>query len=139
MGSARPGKVTAIGGRDEQAATPVPAAPDWLSNPAKELWTILAPQLPAGILAAADTTAFAMLCNALATYIEADGIVQQTGILITGPQGDLMDNPALRIRDRAAGDIQRLGSRFGMTPAERLPTITPPGDGPRRLPHLRER
>lgn len=145
------------GGRAEQdssnratAAAP-PGFPAWLPDlsgenptrhPAREHWDRLVPHLPPGVLT--DTTAptFALLCVALATYAEADQIIQAAGMLIPGDGGFLVENPALKIRDRADAQVAKWAKAFGLSPDGR-PRIAPPADTPggppqRALPHLFE-
>jgi P27 family predicted phage terminase small subunit len=106
--------------------------PSWLSPEAQDIWRTLAPLVPAGRLTEATADLFAMYAVSLATYREADGLVQEAGILIAAGQ-DLAPNPALPIRGQADQTAARWARTFGLSPD------TAPANQPRRkLPHLVE-
>ena len=93
--------------------------PRWLSRRARAQWRRLAPTLEAcGLLTAADETAFAGYCDAVANYIAATRKVEREGQIIESPQG-----PRVAPWVRAQGDylekIIKLGQRFGLTPSDR--------------------
>lgn len=122
------------GRRGNSDPAPSPANPPaWLPTAAHEVWTQLAPHVPPGRLTPATAHAFAMLCVAVATYTEANQLVQDGGLLIAEGQA-LIPNPALAIRDRNDAIITKWAREFGLTPDTNKPT----GKTPRRLPHLVE-
>ena len=130
-------KLHSVGGDDTQPPGDVPSAlpdpPEWLSDEARALWDRLAPVVPAGNLTVANAELFAMFCTSLATYAEADGIINAAGLLITAGQ-DLIPSPALQIRTQADGLAGRWAKTFGLTP-DAAPAKPARGGGMR---HLRE-
>ncbi|WP_141575878.1 P27 family phage terminase small subunit [Actinomadura sp. WMMA1423] len=126
-----------VDGDTQSQPGPVPVdPPEWLSEDATTLWHTFAPHTAPGTLTPGTASAFALYCNALATYAEADQMVQTAGVLIADGQG-LAPNPALAIRDRADTTIHRWANLFGLLPDPR--TAAPAGtDRPRTLPHLVE-
>ncbi|MBO2461166.1 P27 family phage terminase small subunit [Actinomadura violacea] len=123
------------GGGDTTVPAPVDP-PDWLSDEATTLWHTLAPHTAPGTLTEGTAPAFAFLCNALATYVDADQMVQTAGVLIAEGQG-LAPNPALAIRERADATVGKWARHFGLIPDPHTaaPATT---QRPRTLPHLVE-
>jgi P27 family predicted phage terminase small subunit len=110
--------VTVPGQNTTTTAAP-PSPPAWLSESGRAYWADLIRHLPGGSVTPADAHTFGMLCNELATYAEADELVQEGGIVITGALGVLMANPALAIRDRSAGAVARWLTYLKVSPADR--------------------
>lgn len=100
---------------EQATATP----PAWLSDDAKGYWHDLIRYLPGAAIKAADAHAFAMLCNELDTYAKADKDVQDDGLVIAGPMGGQLANPALKIRNAAADNIAKWAAYLQLTPAAR--------------------
>lgn len=127
----------AVGGAATQPPGDGPSAlpdpPEWLSAEARTLWDRLAPVVPPGNLTVASAELFGMLCTSLATYAEADGIINAAGLLITAGQ-DLIPSPALQIRTQADGLAAKWARTFGLTP-DAAPAKPAKGGGMR---HLRE-
>jgi phage terminase small subunit len=73
-----------------------------------------------------------MLCTQVATFWEADKLVQDAGLL-TVDGLDITVNPAVAIRDRADGNTMRWAKAFGLMPDQ--PQAAPQRPGMR---HLRE-
>jgi phage terminase small subunit len=121
--------------RLSDASTAAPAhlpPPDGLAPDAALIWDRLAPLVPAGKLNPATGDLFAMLCTQLATFWEADKLVQETGILTVDGLA-ITVNPAVAIRDRADGMTMRWAKVFGLMPDQ--PQAAPQRPGMR---HLRE-
>lgn len=151
------GALYAVNGDGQaEAPPPPPDFPSWLpdinigdaetpaltAHPARLHWDRLAPLCAPGTLTEATAPTFAMLCVAMATYAEADEILQAAGLLIPGEGNYLMENPALKVRDRADAQISKWAKMFGLSPDGR-PRALPAPQGknePARhgLPHLYE-
>jgi P27 family predicted phage terminase small subunit len=117
-----------------ETSTPLEvAAPAWLSEGGRQYWADLARHLPPGQLRPADVHAFAMLCNELATYADADAIVQESGLLLESGVAGLVVNPALTIRNTAAAAMARWATYLRLTPGDQVDRRNPPG-----LRHRRE-
>ncbi|MEV5710158.1 P27 family phage terminase small subunit [Actinoallomurus sp. NPDC052274] len=89
--------------------------PEWLSDEAAEIWRALAPRTAPGTLTPSTAWAFAMLCTELATFADAEQLVQEAGIIVADGQ-NLVPNPALAIRRQADGIAGRWAAQFGLTP-----------------------
>ena len=120
------------GGGDAPASV---GLPPWLSSDAREVWAALAPRTAAGTLTPATAWTFGFLCTEYASYIEAEQLVQEAGLLIADGQ-NLVPNPALLLRRQADGIAGRWAAQFGLTPASARGAGE--SDRPRQLPHLVE-
>ena len=124
------------GGGHKPTAAPAPVEPPpWLSAEAREVWAALAPRTAAGTLTPATAWTFALLCVEFSTYVEAEQLVQEAGLLIADGQ-NLVPNPALQLRRQADGIAGRWAAQFGLTPASARGTGE--SERPRQLPHLVE-
>lgn len=99
--------------------------PLWLSREAKRHWRQIEPLLSSlGVLAAPDTLAFAMLCDALAEYVAARRVIAEEGP--TYKTYTMAGSALYRTRPEvaiAADAWRRAGSmlgQFGMTPSARV-------------------
>lgn len=106
--------------------------PAWLSEGGRQYWADLKRHIPDGWLKAADAHAFGMLCNELATYADADTIVNQEGLIVSGPMGSSLVNPALKVRSQAADAVAKWHAFLGITPADRNKRRRPAGTLPSR-------
>lgn len=112
--------------------------PSWLSAEAAEVWRTLAPHTAAGTLTPGTAWTFAMCCTELATYAEAEQLVQDAGMLIADGQ-TLGPNPALQQRRQADAVAARWLPQFGLTPESAAKLGGPADSGKARtLPHLVE-
>lgn len=105
---------------------PIPSArdvqpPDWLTPAAVGVWRDLADDLEhKGALTAWDVETFAILCDQVVHYRDAAAIVARSSVLIGGrTRNELVKNPAMQVMRDCAAMITSLGSRFGLTPADR--------------------
>ena len=98
----------------------VPSAPQWLSLEAKKHWRRVAPRLhAAGLLTEVDVVGLAMLCEALAQYVEGKEIAEREGAIAISDQGNVYQHPAIGLMKTARTDVLRWAREFGMTPAAR--------------------
>ena len=112
--------------------------PAFLSDHAAQHWPALADLLAdMGVMADGDRLALALLCEALAEWIEAGQTIAQHGATYEAvtEAGAVMHraHPAVAQRADAARRVQSLLSEFGLTPSARakvagLPEL--PGDDP---------
>jgi P27 family predicted phage terminase small subunit len=106
-------------GTPQLDAAPANAQPPaWLCEDGRGYWHDLARHLNPGVIKPADAHAMGMLCNALATYAEADKAVQDEGILWRG-EGGAVAHPALAIRAAAEASVAKWSAYLGITPADR--------------------
>lgn len=107
--------------KNEPIPTPGEITPPRELQPeSKVVWDRLAPDLIAkGVLTPWDTEAFAVFCDAIATYAECKELLAEQGFTARGAAGGVIKNPHWQIMRDAVDIISRIGGRFGMTPADR--------------------
>lgn len=96
--------------------------PDWLSERGREAWTDLLPLLRGmKVATVADPTALALLCDALAEYVEARSVVAEQGAIYwtRGKVEMQRTHPAVAIAQDAWRRAKTMLSEFGLTPAAR--------------------
>lgn len=106
----------------ENAVLPVerPERPAFLTGRAAEEWERLIPQLERqGLLSSLDGVALAVWCQAAADFAEAVEHVNQQGPVLTSAQGGQYQNPWCAIKNRAADQIRRFSTEFGLTASAR--------------------
>ncbi|HLU76136.1 MAG TPA: phage terminase small subunit P27 family [Nonomuraea sp.] len=104
---------------------PVPAdgevrAPDRLSDEARAVWDRIAPDLVARkVLTPWDVDSFATFCDAVARHRRAAARLDADGEVVEGHRGVAAKNPWWQIWRDAADVMVKMGSRFGLNPADR--------------------
>lgn len=112
----RKSNVTAVDG----AIKRVPAPPAGLSTLAKKVWRRELPALVrAEKIAAHELPLFQSYCTASARIDEAQALIEEHGLLVASPTGELKRNPATTIQKEAIALQARLAAEFGITPASR--------------------
>ena len=108
--------------------TSQPMPPAHLCDDAKTEWGRIAPQLFAlRLLTNADIAALMAYCQAWATFKQATEARQvmakadplTKALMIKTTNGNAIQNPLLGIANKAASDMVRFASEFGMTPVAR--------------------
>lgn len=98
----------------------LPEPPDHLSQSAQHVWRRLAPKLHRlGLLTEIDDDALALYCDASARWVRAKAEVDAHGDIVKTLAGNPIQNPYLAVANRAAEQMRKLISDFGMTPAAR--------------------
>lgn len=107
----------------------VPSCPTWLAPDGKREWKRLADELAAlGLLSEVDRTALALYCQAFAEYREAARIVKAKGLTTVSDKGNVLQHPAVSIRNDAWRRVMKAAADFGMTPASRSRISVPERD-----------
>ena len=102
----------------------LPQPPAFLAADALAEWErIVAVLAPTGILTPLDAAALAVYCSTYATWKEASELLAEADLTIVGAKGHLIQNPLIRIANRAASDLVRYSSEFGLTPISRARII----------------
>jgi P27 family predicted phage terminase small subunit len=126
-----------INQREPQPSAAMLELPGWLSDPAREVWERLAPDLERrGLLTAWDVDTFAVLCNAVAHHRQAAKLVARSGVLIKGRKDAVVKSPAMQVIRDTAQTIRAYAQEFGLTPSARSQLIVPEahrGDEAERL------
>jgi P27 family predicted phage terminase small subunit len=98
----------------------VPPCPDFLEGDARKTWHKVSKKLfRIGLLTEIDDMALAMLCQCWTEYLEASAKLQETGLLVKTPNGQLTMSPYLVIANQAIKKIRALLVEFGMSPSSR--------------------
>lgn len=112
------GSWRAKGRRDLPVENRRPIKPRWLTGEAAKEWSKIVPKLDKmGILAEVDQTMLVLYCKTYAEYMEADSLIKS--ILIKTSNGNIIQHPAVSIRNAAAERLRKLASEFGLSPAAR--------------------
>ncbi len=107
-------------GIDDRLSDKKPTCPAWLDKYAKSEWRRIAGDLyDAGLLKYADRAAMAAYCQAYGRWRAAEELVQKSGLLIKTTNGNVIQNPAVGIANKAFAAMVKVSKEFGMTPAAR--------------------
>lgn len=100
-------------------AASLPAAPRDLSDECRGWWKEIGTQLKgAGLITELDALALRLLVESIELYRQA--IRESDGQLtIETDKGNLVQHPAIGIRNKAWGQIMKLCREFGLTPSAR--------------------
>lgn len=111
--------------------------PDYLTELAKQVWAMIAPNLIAmKILRRSDSALFGVFCETFAEYAMAKQELDREGYTYdtSSNHGDMKRvHPLYLVLSRARRDLFTLGASFGLTPTDRyrvLQNIAAGGAGP---------
>lgn len=106
--------------KDESQAEPsIPEMPEWLSVEAKKEWNRLVLVLNKyNLLTDLDRNSLGLYCQTFADYKEALKYCEK-GALIKTKNGNIIQNPAVSLKNRVLQILQRLGAEFGLSPSAR--------------------
>lgn len=121
------------GKRPLNAAEPMPASrtlqpPAGLLPEAREEWDRVADDLVAsGLVTVADLASLAIYCTAYGRWVQAERLLAvlakanplTEGLTVETPNGAVIQNPLLGIRNKAAADLMKAAAELGMTPSAR--------------------
>lgn len=103
--------------------TKEPEIPTWLSAKARTHWRKIAPHLlRMGVLTEGDGTALAMLCDAIADYVQISQTLKKSGLTYEAETRDgmrIMKHPLVTEKDAAWKRFHRMAVEFGLTPSAR--------------------
>jgi len=98
----------------------LPEPPAHLSKIAKEEWALVAPALfNCGILSLIDRAALGAYCQAYGRWVMAETELKEVAFVTETSKGTLVQSPLVGIANKAAVDMVRFASEFGMTPSSR--------------------
>lgn len=107
------------------AAVACPDPPDWLTDPGREEWSHVAPELHRlGLIASIDHAALAAWCEAVGEFRWATEVIAREGLTRTTDKGSEIQHAAVGIRHRAWESMARYAQRFGFSPADRAGLVT---------------
>ncbi len=111
----RAGVLVPVPSREQQ----LPAPPADLPPEVHELWTLAMEELAPRGLRAADYEAIRMMCMAAARHRRASARINATDVVVSGPNGPIV-NPLLRVERDEAATYLRIAEQYGLTMAARL-------------------
>jgi P27 family predicted phage terminase small subunit len=106
----------------------LPEAPPYLTADARKEWDHVATQLHRlGLLTEIDVASLAAYCQAYGRWITAERAIAAMaerdlltgGLMIKTTNGNAIQNPLIGTSNKAASDMVRYASEFGLTPAAR--------------------
>ncbi len=136
MGTARRCRMPKHEPKPELAIPPVPPE---LSDDAKIEWGHVSVDLyRLGLLTSIDRAALAAYCAAYGRWVRAERLLRSLGdegadgLLTKTAKGNVIQNPLVGIANKAANDMMRFATEFGMTPSSRarLSAPRPQGNDP---------
>jgi P27 family predicted phage terminase small subunit len=113
---------------EPQVPTPMPTAPPHLTVDALEEWDRVAVWLHRiGLLSEVDRAALAAYAQAYGRWVQAERAIAKMaerdqltgGLMIKTTNGNAIQNPVVGIANKAAADMMRYATEFGMTPSSR--------------------
>jgi P27 family predicted phage terminase small subunit len=106
----------------------IPEAPPFLTVDAHKEWDHIATQLHRlGLLTVVDVASLAAYCQAYGRWLTAERAIAAMaerdlltgGLMIKTTNGNAIQNPLIGTANKAASDMVRYASEFGLTPAAR--------------------
>lgn len=106
---------------DVAAVSGVPAPPADLGDVARQAWNDIGKKLlAAGLITELDELALRLLCESWELYELAKAETSVIGSLTSiTEKGNVIQNPAIGIRNKAWAQIVKLCQEFGLTPSSR--------------------
>jgi P27 family predicted phage terminase small subunit len=107
---------------------PLPEPLDFLTDEARVEWTRVSVQLyRLGLLTQIDVASLAAYCQAYGRWVYAERALAKMaakdlltgGLMIRTTNGNAIQNPLVGTSNKAASDMVRYASEFGLTPAAR--------------------
>jgi P27 family predicted phage terminase small subunit len=106
--------------REMELKTDLPACPAWLSDNAKKEWNRIVKEMGSlGIITTLDRTVLAMHCQYIADYLEAKKIIDDEGMTNKTSNGNIIQHPAVGIKNTAFLGIMKTAVELGLTPSAR--------------------
>lgn len=99
-----------------------PEKPEWLEGDAVDIWQEVIELLgrTPGLLSAVDGFALSRYCQDWVEYHTLQKLVDVEGYSVMSEKGNLYQNPAVGIRNKAADRMARFEAKYGMTPSDRV-------------------
>lgn len=104
--------------------------PDWLSQPARDKWSELAPILAThGLLTECDMDTLAVYCATFARWRDAEENLDREGSITTAQSGYQQISPHYTIAKNSLAELRALGDRLGLNPSARTRIGASPNKG----------
>ncbi len=134
--SGNPGK-RAVKKEPQPQRGEMPEPPDFLTPDAKAEWSRVSAELfHIGLLTKVDVQPLAAYCQAFGRWITAERAIARmaekdtltAGLMIKTTNGNAIQNPLVGTSNKAASDMVRYASEFGLTPSARARLAVGPVD-----------
>jgi len=103
----------------------IPKPPKHLSKDALKEWNRVTVELRAnGLITNLDRSLIAMYCQSWARLKKYEKIIAEKGELIKTPNGGINMSPAMWVLNKAADQVYKYASAFGMSPESRTKATT---------------
>lgn len=104
----------------------LPMPPEFMNDDARLEWERIAPEVyHLGLLTVADVQTLAAYCQAFGRWMQAERALAKmkdqptNGLMMRTTSGNWIQNPLVGTANKAARDMMRYASEFGLTPAAR--------------------
>jgi P27 family predicted phage terminase small subunit len=109
-----------------ETLTVLPPAPGFFDAVALFEWDRVGPELVAKeLLTEVDLAAFTAYCLNVARMVAAEKAINEKGLIVTTPFGQLQTNPAVSIARQAGVEVRKFSQEFGLTPSARTRVRAP--------------
>jgi P27 family predicted phage terminase small subunit len=105
-----------------------PEPPGYLTAEQLDRWHDIVGALPAELLTRADEQCLERMAVAWSTYRQACTLINQSGLLTRGQNGEPTYNPLHRVRSAAAAEMESCGMLLGLSPLARTRLTAPEQD-----------
>ena len=102
-----------------------PVPPDRLTPEQRERWEDVVSSLPDALLSRADVQVIERMAIAWAAFRQTCALINQTGLITKGANGEPVRNPLLIIRKNASDEMNDCGLQLGLSPLARTRLSTP--------------
>lgn len=109
----------------------VPDPPEWLDTEAKTEWDRQVTELSTlGLVSNLDRGALVVVCEAWSDFVAAAELVRGSKRIAVTSNGNIIQHPAVGMKNTAAQIYLKACAEFGMTPAARtrVEAVQPEGD-----------
>ena len=102
-----------------------PEPPGHLTAEQRARWDDVVGSLPFDLLKRADTQVLERMAVAWAAFREATILINKSGLITRGRDGNPVRNPLLVVQNVAAGEMDACGAMLGLSPVARTRLTTP--------------
>jgi P27 family predicted phage terminase small subunit len=113
--------------------TELPPPPGFLDPVGVMEWERIGPELvEKQLLTTVDMAAFTAYCLNVARMVAAEKAINEKGLIVLTPFGQLQTNPAVSIARQAGVEVRKFCQEFGLTPSARTRVRTPEKPAPKK-------
>ncbi len=106
--------------REAKPRSVIPDPPELLQGAALAEWLRVTPLLAeVGLIAKLDRAVLAGYCQAWGRWVDAEGELAKTGLIVRAPNGFPMQSPYLPIVNRALDQVRQMAEQIGLSGSAR--------------------